>query len=421
MTDTLPMGTADLATLRATNGRPMPTGFVLWFGGTAPTLEQLRERIAARAAAVPALAYRISREHRVLRRVHRIAVGEHIREAVLPAGTDTSGVGRLMLSEPVSEGERPPWDVWLVHNEGGGFALCYRTDHTLQDGAGAAHTARALLDDLPPGRGGGPAPHHPSWPRARGLTGALGDVVASFRRPGLWPGFRAQPAASTGMCHADTPLARLRDIGRAFGGTVNDVYLAALAHAVHSWQLKDTGGVYPPVPVAVPMSVRGPGEEYEPGNRLVIGRILLPCDEASPAAALRRVIGQAARLRRTRQRDAARLLAAAAPRALGSRLGRRLVDRSAVAAQASSINFGGPLVHRGAPAVSAAMFTEAAADVLCYTSLTGYHDSARLTVVHNQALTAADELPDLWLAALRELDRDLGEGRGAAFGGPRQG
>lgn len=48
---------------------------------------------------------------------------------------------------------------------------------------------------------------------------------------------------------------------------------------------------------------------------------------------------------------------------------------------------------------------EAASGVLCYTSLTGYHDTARLTVVHNEALPTADQLPDLWLGALIELDR----------------
>lgn len=39
------------------------------------------------------------------------------------------------------------------------------------------------------------------------------------------------------------------------------------------------------------------------------------------------------------------------------------------------------------------------------TTLTSQHDTACLTVVHDEALATADELPDLWLAALLELER----------------
>lgn len=401
MTDSLPMGTADLATLRAMDGRPLPTGILLRFGGAPPTLEQLRDRVAQRAGAVPALQYRIARRHGALRRVGRLDVEWHVREAVLPDDTDGTRTGRLMLSEPLPAGSRAPWDVWLIRGAGDGYTLCYRNDHTMQDGTGAAHAARALLDDVPRG---GPALHRPSWPSPAGLAGALADVV-TFRGSGPWPGFRALPGPATRMCHAETPLDRLRGVGHAFGGTVNDVYLGALAHAVRTWHLKATGELHPAAPVAVPMTVRAPGEEYTPGNRMVLAHILLPCDEETPAGALRRVIAQTGRMRRTGQRDALRLLKAATPRRLGARLGARMVRREAIIAPAAGVDFGGPLTHRGDPALDAAMFTEAASGVLCYTSLTGYHDTARLTVVHNEALPTADQLPDLWLGSLIELDR----------------
>ncbi|MDC0771978.1 wax ester/triacylglycerol synthase domain-containing protein [Streptomyces sp. HD] len=399
---TLRMGTADVAYHLAMHGRPLPVVFVFAFDGPAPTLDAVRARVAERAHRIPALRYRIARDRPVLRRVDSIAVEQHVHEARLPEGADEAAAGRLMLNRPMGADERPSWDVWLVHGPTGGYSLCYRSEHAFQDGVGAAHTTRALLDDHP---GGGPAANRPSWPTARGLADALGDVVGGFRAPTAKPAFDGPSSGRTTLCRTHTPLARLRAIGRAHGGTVNDIFLAALAHAVHTWHMKATGAVHPPLPVAVPMSVRTPGEECAPGNRMVTARLLLPCDEQSPRPALARVIAATTRLRATRRRDAVRLLLSATPRALGARVGMRMVNGDVVAGPASSVNFGAALVHQGATSRSAAVFSDVAAGIRCLTTLTSQHDTACLTVVHDETLSTADELPDLWLAALLELER----------------
>jgi len=400
---TLPMGTPDAAYHLAMRGRPLPVGLLFRYDGPAPSLDAVRARVAERAHRIPALRYRVARDGKVFRRVDRIEVEQHVRETRLPEDDpDGSGSGRLILTRPMGTAERPPWEVWLVHGAEGGHTLCYRTDHTLQDGVGAAHTARALLDDRPEG---GPAPHLRSRPTVRGLAGALGDVAASFGAPTAKPAFDVPAGGRTNVCHADAPLARLRGIGRAHGGTVNDVYLAALSHAIRTWHLKATGSPHPPVPVAVPMSVRAPGEECAPGNRMVVARLLLPCDEPSPRRALARVAARTARMRASRQRDALSLLLAATPRAVGARVGTRMVNGAAVAAPASSVNFGPALVHQGAQARRAVLLTGLASGIRCMTTLTSQHDVACLTVVHDQALATAGQLPDLWLAALLELER----------------
>jgi diacylglycerol O-acyltransferase / wax synthase len=419
----MPMRAADLAFLNALGDKQLPTGFLLDFTGEPPALDSLRRRVAERARHLPVLHYRIARDRRTLRRVDRIDTADHVRELELPTDEDGSRAGREMLARLLPADGRPPWDVWLIHRPAGGYTLCYRVDHILQDGTSAAHTTRALLDDAPRG---GPAPHLRSWPSAGGIAGTLGDLANAYRTPGPRPAFSASATGLTDIRHADAPMARLRDIGRTFGGTVNDVYLAAFARAIHLWHGESTGassrstgagtgaspgagfgsgGAHPPLPVAVPMSVRGPGDEYTPGNQLVTARLMLPCDEASPVRALSRVVAQTSRLRRTKQRDGARLLLAASPRAIGARVAMRMSNVAVVPAATSNMNFGGALVHQGAAAVNAAMFTDLAAGVLCYSALTGYHDNARLTVVHDRALPTAHRLPDLWLAALLELDR----------------
>jgi diacylglycerol O-acyltransferase / wax synthase len=399
----VPMRAADLAFMKAPQGRSLPTGYLLGFTGTPPTLAALRARVAQRAHHVPALRYRIARDRRRLERVDRIVVADHVHEVTLPDDADGSHAGRLMLSRPLPTSGRPPWEVWLIHGRPGGYTLCYRTDHAVQDGTGAAHTARALLGDDPCG---GPAPHHIARPTLGGVAGTLGYVGAALRGRGSGPAFTVAGTGDSGVCFADASLGRMREIGKLVGATVNDVYLAALAHAIRTWQLKETGDTHPPVPVAVPMSVRRPGAELAPGNRMVTARLLLPCDEETPAAALDRVLAQTDRLRRTRQRDATRFLLAATPRGIGARLGMRMVGRGCVLGPTSNMNFGGLLVHHGNPATDAAVFTDVAAGVLCFISLTGYHDRARLTIVHDDALPTADELPDLWLAALAELERE---------------
>lgn len=397
----LPMGTADVAYHLAMGGRPLPAGFLFGFSGRAPTLDSVRARVAERAHRIPALRYRIDREGRTFARVERIDVERHVHEARLPGDDDGAGAGRLMLSRPMGGAGRPPWDVWLVHGPTGGHSLCYRTDHTFQDGVGAAHTARALLDDAP---AGGPPPHHHALPTLGGLAGALGDVAASFRRSDK-PAFDVPVTGVTDMCQAVVPVARLRAVGRAHGATVNDVFLAALAHAVGVWHRKSAGAAHPPLPVAVPMSVRGPGEECAPGNRLVVARVLLPCDAPSPRHALNRVVARTERLRNSRRREALRLMLTTGPREAGARVGTRMVNGRSVAGPVSSVNFGDALVHQGNAAHRAVVYSGLGAGVRCLTTLTSQHDTACLAVIHDEGLSTADELPDLWLAALLDLER----------------
>jgi hypothetical protein len=229
--------------------------------------------------------------------------------------------------------------------------------------------------------------------------------VAASLRPTPKPGFDGAVTGRLGVAHAETPLSRLRALGRSYGGTVNDVFLASYAHAVHTWHLKATGTVHPPLPVAVPMSLRGAGAECAPGNHMVVARVVLPCDEPSARRAIARVMATTRRLRGSRQRDAFRLLLAAGPRELGALVGTRLVNGASVAGPASSVDFGDPLVHLGTASRRAVVFSGLASGIRCLTTLTSQRSTTCFTVVHDEALETADELPDLWLASLLELER----------------
>ncbi|WP_328656440.1 wax ester/triacylglycerol synthase domain-containing protein [Streptomyces sp. NBC_00334] len=396
------MGTVDVAFHLAAHGRVLPVVFAFEFDGRAPTLDSVRERVAERVHGIPSLHYRIARDRLRYLRVDRIAVDRHVHEARLPDDTDGSATSRLMLSRPMGADEGPHWDVWLVHGPAGRHTLCYRTDHAFQDGMGAAYTARALLGDDPDG---GPAPLPRRRPTVLGLAGSLGDVVGAFGAATAKPAFDGVCTGRVDVSHTDVPLARLRAVGALYGATVTDVFLAALSHAVRTWHLKETGAAHPPLPVAIPMSVRAPGEEHVPGNRMITARMLLPCDEESPQGALARVVAATGRMRTARRRDAMRLLLAATPRSVGARVGVRLVHGRLVAGPVSSVNFGTALEHQGLTARRAAVLTSVASGIRSVITLTSQHDTACLSVVHDEALRTADELPDLWLAALLELER----------------
>jgi hypothetical protein len=206
------------------------------------------------------------------------------------------------------------------------------------------------------------------------------------------------------MFHLDTGADRLRRAAHAHGATVNDVYLAALSEAVGRWYEKRAGAAHPPLPVSMPMSVRAPGEESRVGNAVVTARLTLPCGHSDGARhALRVVAAQTGRLRRTRYRHAAHRLLRAMPAALGARTARHLADAAAVTTITSAIDAGPALRVAGRPSARAGMFTALAAGLRCYTALTTHHDTARLTVVHDDALPGVHDLGTHWRAALDDL------------------
>jgi hypothetical protein len=390
-------------------GDPLPTGFLFDFEGTPPALGALRARIAERAGTLAALRYRVGRDGRHARRVDHVAFADHVREVDLPADKDGAKTGRLMVSAPFVRDGRPAWEVWLIRRGEGAYTLGFRADHVLVDGALAAHLARVLLADQ---RADPPRPHRPRTPRLRGVVGALAEGVAALRSPPIAPAFAGTVTGSAAVSNVDAPLTALRAIGRAGGASVNDVYLGALAHAVHRLHRRGTGLIHPPLPVTMAMSTRAPGRAAAPGNALVSVRLQLPCHRATAAEALAAVVARTARVREDRRRDVARLTLAALPPSVGARVATYLADPTAVTTMVSNMDLGPePLHHAGSPALAATMFAAPPPGVRCYIALARHGDTVRLSVFHDEALTHLAHLGEHWLAALADL---------APPGGPRR-
>ncbi|MFJ4467997.1 wax ester/triacylglycerol synthase domain-containing protein [Streptomyces sp. NPDC089424] len=397
------LGAVDRA-FRAVAAGPLPMGIMLDFEGPAPTLSSLRARVAERVADIASLHYQVDGDERELRAVTALAVDEHVHRLDLtreeyesPDDADRAA-DRRMISTPLTS-SRPPWDLWLIPRARG-HSLCFRSDHALRDGAAAVCITRALLDDRPGWR---PRTHPAVTPGLRGFTSVTGQALRALRSPEVPPAFAGASAGTQSMFHADAALDRLHAARRLHGGTVNDVYLAALSQAVRRWHVERTGRTHPPMPISMPLSVRAPGQELAVGNALVTARVTLPCAHGDSHGALRHVISQTGPLRRSHHRHAARVLLRSLPPAVGMRAALRLADAEAVPALASTMEAGPELTHQGLRATRAAMFIALAGGLRCYTALTTYQDNARLTVVHDDALTGIDCLGDHWRTALDEL------------------
>ncbi|MEW2544922.1 WS/DGAT domain-containing protein [Streptomyces sp. NPDC047002] len=173
---------------------------------------------------------------------------------------------------------------------GGTFALAWRADHRLLDGAGVAGALAAWA--------GVPARATAAAPRAAQRGAALADPLRAAwlcARPLLGRGLPGAPPAPTALSYAcaAVPLDALRDAGRAHGASVNDVYLAALAGALRARPLPGAAGRA--VRALVPVNLRGAADAAVLHNRHIPLRLDLPVTEPDPA---RRLALVAARTRR---------------------------------------------------------------------------------------------------------------------------
>jgi WS/DGAT/MGAT family acyltransferase len=253
----------------------------------------------------------------------------HVRRVRAPGG-DLDAV--LALTEPdvvaAFDPARPPWTITVVDGlDGGRAAVVLRFHHAITDGVGGIEIADLLFDrERRPRRGPAPAetpdtaapgpavpgaavPEPPPDPLrwlAAGAAGARAAAGAALR-PLRTAGAVARLARSTARTLApspgtgspeltgrsldrhlavlERPLAGMRAAAAATGGTVNDVFVAAVAGALDAYH-RAQGRPVPAVRVTMPISVRRPGDPLA-GNRFVPARFTLPVDDPDPRARAR--------------------------------------------------------------------------------------------------------------------------------------
>ena len=256
----------------------------------------------------------------------------HVRHTAVPHPGDVRQLKRLvgrLLSQRLDR-SKPLWETWLVEGvEQNRCAIVSKLHHCMADGvsSGSLNLLVGTRSDYEPQP---PRPWAPRVPppgtrmvadeamrRARAPLSLLGTRRASSASgggPSLLDSLRgvadgAWRAAQAGLRPVSAtplntevgphrrfdwtrlPLADVKRIGRAAGGTVNDVVLALVAGATR--ELLERRGVDPAgveFRVAVPVNVRTEADRGELGNRVSSLITPLPLDEPDPWRRLQRVV-----------------------------------------------------------------------------------------------------------------------------------
>jgi diacylglycerol O-acyltransferase len=257
-------------------------------------------------------------------------INYHVRHTALPAPGRADELRQLIgrVYSQRLDREKPLWEIWLVERlERGRFALLSKTHHSLIDGMAGVDIMGLLFDATPTPREVEPPPE-PWQPRAApseaaliadGIVGAAKApvevaqrVLGAVRRPrataakaleaaeGLgevaWASLNPAPETPLNVSigphrrvrEVSVPLADLKAVKNALGGTVNDVVLAVVSGALRRWLR--TRGVRTEgleLRALVPVSVRSDDDRQAMGNRIAVMRGPLPVYADDPVTRLR--------------------------------------------------------------------------------------------------------------------------------------
>ncbi|MGY1984464.1 wax ester/triacylglycerol synthase domain-containing protein [Nocardia gipuzkoensis] len=255
-------------------------GAVLHFDGPPPRLGDIQDYIAARLAALPALAVWMPRGARHWTVVDEVDLTSHVVEHVVPAQENLEQVVVELAKTPLPEGA-PHWRMWLLRGYAPDrYALLYVVHHCVQDGAGMLRTLELLFAPGIPESESSAAYHgfaQSTRASARTRVQCAASDLQSLRGLGTWDMSGCRATHRVGFAWGRVPTSTLTSVARAFGCTRNDVYMAALAHALTRWQSEIRGSAdLPDIPFLVSANVRRPDEVALPGNRTAIPYLRLP-------------------------------------------------------------------------------------------------------------------------------------------------
>ena len=325
-------------------GALMNIGAILVFDplpeGGAPTLSELRARHLEALSQLPRYTQRLSstRTGRFARPcwepAERFDIADHVYRAALPApGGDrelSEWTGEF-FSHPLDR-TKPLWELVLIDGlQDGRWALASKIHHCLVDGVGSAGIMDVTMSRSPersaPVTGApwiapnGERSHHRVDPVAQAATAGAHagsavvqtalhprDALARSRalasmlvREGVSGTARTSLNVPIGQGRrfdlVRVPLADLKEIGRRFGATVNDVALAACTSGLRRLLIERQEHLPAcGVRAMVPVNVRDVSDRPRAGNRVSSVFVELPVAEPLAAVRLRRIHEATSRL-----------------------------------------------------------------------------------------------------------------------------
>lgn len=346
----------DAAFLRLESGdTPMHIASLTVFDGPAPSYDDVVALVESRLPALPRYRQRVHEVPLWLGRPvwaddPRFRLGYHVRRTVLAEPGTRDQLRRVcerLLAQPLRR-DRPLWETYLVTGlEDGRWGLLCKVHHCMVDGIAGFDVLTRLLDDTP-------WPRHPlpeSWvperppsrlgllgqavtqlprPHPRAVVGALahprrtaGDLAAEARGLAHWAAVGVPATASSltgpvagrrGWRWASVTLDEVRQVKRAYGGTVNDVVLSLVSGAFRELLLSRGEDPGPHVLRSlVPVSVRARHDDARPAASNHVSAVIaeLPVHVDGPVARLEAVRAELDRLKASGEVEAGELVTAA--------------------------------------------------------------------------------------------------------------
>lgn len=324
------------------DGQPMHIGGLMVFEGPAPSYEELCEHLDSRLDQVPR--YRQKVKSVPLHLGQPVWIDDdnfelefHVRHTAVPKPGRTEQVERLasrLLSQRVDL-ERPLWEMWLVEGLAKGrWALVNKAHHAMIDGLSGHDIMEVILDLAPEGRAN-PASTWTPQPQP-GTVGLVTDAVLdSVKRPGEHLSrivsrvanprelaehlaVRAMGSTAVGARLLSTEsvfsgtsgphrrwgwiegdLATIKAVKNAFGGTVNDVILTAVAGGFRALLASRGIDTHPlQIQSMIPVSMRGP-DAASGGNEVSAMFAQLPVGIDDPVERLHAMSRQMDRVKKS--------------------------------------------------------------------------------------------------------------------------
>jgi WS/DGAT/MGAT family acyltransferase len=378
----------------------------------------------------------------------------HLRQTALPGPGGDEQLSRLIARVMGQRLDRdyPLWEYWLVTGLAGDrWAVITKVHHCMVDGVSGTDMYRVIFD-------ASPEPSAPAVddrvvsaePSDLALAAqALMDTLllplreaAALREALSRPGYLAAQATDTlralvklaASAHQATEssligpigqqrrysvarasLSEVKTIKREFGGTVNDVVLAAISSGFRALLL--TRGEQPEplmVPTMVPVSVRGKGEESSYGNRVSALTADLPVHLADPVERLTAIMTQLSDLKATKAATAGESLVSLGRytpfpvASLAVRLGSRLPQREIATVTTNIPGPRQPLYCIGRRLVEMIPYVPISATVRTVVSIFSYCDDLCFGITGDYETT-----PDLDVLA-RGIENGVAELKAAA-------
>jgi diacylglycerol O-acyltransferase len=249
----------------------------------------------------------------------KVDIDYHLRHSALPypGGERELGVLVSRLHSNPLDFDRPLWEIHLIEGlHGGRFALYAKLHHSLADGisgVGLLNYSEDPATSRTPPVWAAERPRRSRAAEIRGTLGAVGQLSSVLVNqakslPDLFRGLLGSAQAAIGIkpdpdfaslaesprtifnvditpqrrvATQTTSLARMKAIGEAAGGSVNDVLLAACSGAIRRYLLEEgelpTRSLIASIPVALPRDTTQAGGG---GNAISFANVKLGTDVA---------------------------------------------------------------------------------------------------------------------------------------------